>query len=606
MPWKASVYAALLAPALASAGWFDQVLDEAKQAVDNTVRQAVQQGTDDPPQEQQQTSSQPAPAASPAPTPKVAPAYDRAMVREIQQRLNALGHDAGTTDGLYGPGTRRAIESFQSGQGLAITGRPSEQLVATLREATASAPAAPPGAGDAASLAALNDLPATASGPAAPDQAPAKGRWQGQVRPEGKKGLMSYGTFDILLSDEVKVLRYGGFGTRCLATLDGSNGHYRATFVTGQSACGTGGPLTLAGDGRVTFRWEDAPNTPADERIYTGMLQRSRPAAPLAWSTDAAQRASFDVVGFRLGMSYEDALAHLASAHPDLAHEWRAIVDEGSTTIVEQLTQKDAKKLGPHIAHGEQLSLLFEAQTAAQMQVEQDPQVLARRAEIDRMAEERAAQQARQRQEQRAQLRSMSRQERAEYRQAQQQPSAANTPPPLPEKPPLRPSGADAELLIIGRLMTFSASQRPHEANVTQALIDKYGAPSVRVEQGPRRLLQWTLDPAGDRIAEASGGPCDHVSKAPGRIEGLVDYYGTKGVQIDIPPTVSPSCGLTVKVKLDYNDRDRGVNRMTVIAYDQQRLLGDEWYKAVQFTRALAAKAVAKQQATKQVAAPDL
>ena len=39
------------------------------------------------------------------------------------------------------------------------------------------------------------------------------------------------------------------------------------------------------------------------------------------------------------------------------------------------------------------------------------------------------------------------------------------------------------------------------------------------------------------------------------------------------------------------NDRDRGVNRMTVIAYDQQRLLGDEWYKAVQFTRALAAKA---------------
>lgn len=605
MPWKALACTALLAPGMASAGWFDQVLKETRQAVDETVRDAARQAAGED-QHDDAPPKAPARSAPSSPPKHTAPGYNRAMVREIQQRLNALGHDAGTPDGVYGPGTGRAIRAFESERGLAVTGRPSESLLAALRAAEPVAPATAPKSASATPVAALNDLPPTTSGAKKVAKAPLKGRWQGQLRPKGKGGPMSYGTFDIVLSEQTQVLRYGSFGTACLAELDGDNGSYRANFVTGRSACGSRGSLTLDADGNATFRWDDAPNTPPEQRIYSGSLQRTRPAWPLAWSSDASQRDAFDVIGFKLGMSYEDALAYLKSAHPDLAHEWRAIVDEGSTTIVEQLTQKDAQKLGPTITHGEQLSLLFETQTPQQMRVEQDPAVLKRRADIEQMEKQRAEQQRRQREEQRTKLRSMSRQERAEYRLAQRQAHAEAAPPPLPEKPALRPSGADAELLVIGRLMTFSGNQRPHEAKVTRALTDKYGTPSARVDQGPRRFLEWVFDREGRRIASAKGGPCDHISKAPGRIEGLVDYYGTKGIQVDVPPTVSPACGLTVKAQLNYNDRDRGVYRMSVIVYDQQRLLGDEWYKVVQFTQALAAKEVAKQQATQRVAAPDL
>jgi len=255
------------------------------------------------------------------------------------------------------------------------------------------------------------------------------------------------------------------------------------------------------------------------------------------------------------------------------------------------------------------MTLVFEAQSPEEMEVEQDPQVLARRAEIERLKAERAETLRQRRQERISRSRSRSR-----VSAGQSSPAAEteNELPPIPEMPALRPSGAEGELLVIVRAMTFSGSGRPHEAGVTDALVEKYGAPSARVDQGPVRTLQWVFDAGGEKIADAAGGPCEHISKAPGRIEGLVDYYGvkglyvSKGLQLGIPPTVSPQCGLTVKARLRYDDRDQGVSRLTVVVYDQQRLLGDEWKKVSLFSKAYLEEEKAKQAATKAVKAPEL
>ncbi|ETX27927.1 lytic murein transglycosylase [Roseivivax isoporae] len=53
--------------------------------------------------------------------------------REIQTRLNAQGYDAGTPDGVIGSGTEAAIRAWQSANGMAVTGEPSQALLAALR-----------------------------------------------------------------------------------------------------------------------------------------------------------------------------------------------------------------------------------------------------------------------------------------------------------------------------------------------------------------------------------------------------------------------------------------------------------------------------------------
>jgi len=420
-----------------------------------------------------------------------------------------------------------------------------------------------------------------------PSAPPPDGRWQGRLSPKGKTSLMGYGSMDIVLSEDVDVLRYAHAATRCLAELKGEAGRYDVAFVTGQSACGRSGKLTLGADGTATFEWIDAPNTPADEKLYAGTLQHSIKAWPQTWSASTEQRGRMDAVGFTLGMSYEQALAHMKAEHDDLKNELRMIVDPGSTSIVQHLTRKN-KKLPAH-----EITLLFEAQTPAEMEVEQDPAVLARREEVKQMQAERSKK-----------LRDLRRARFSRRRDGQnpdRSPRAEDLPP-LPEMPSLRPRGADAELLVIHRKVAFPRNQRPHEQNVMQALIEKYGQPSARKDVGPQRKIQWAFDPDGNRISDASQGPCDHVWKAPGRLEGLVPYYGSKAVFA----SVSPRCGLTVKAEMRYEDSDRGVYQLSLTMYDQQRLLGDEWTKIRLFSDAYLAEEKAELAATKSVTAPDL
>ncbi|HET9729299.1 MAG TPA: peptidoglycan-binding protein [Acidimicrobiia bacterium] len=53
-------------------------------------------------------------------------------VGELQRRLNALGFDAGREDGIFGPGSERALRSFQRDAGLTVDGMFGPQTRAAL------------------------------------------------------------------------------------------------------------------------------------------------------------------------------------------------------------------------------------------------------------------------------------------------------------------------------------------------------------------------------------------------------------------------------------------------------------------------------------------
>ena len=73
---------------------------------------------------------------SPAPAAPTKPS--RKMVREIQQRLTALGYDPGTPDGLMGRRTRAAIRAFETDTQIPVTGQPTEDLLARLQASDGS------------------------------------------------------------------------------------------------------------------------------------------------------------------------------------------------------------------------------------------------------------------------------------------------------------------------------------------------------------------------------------------------------------------------------------------------------------------------------------
>ena len=60
---------------------------------------------------------------------------DRAARRVIQEGLAASGFDAGAADGLFGPGTRRALREWQSSRGVRATGYLDASSLAALRTA---------------------------------------------------------------------------------------------------------------------------------------------------------------------------------------------------------------------------------------------------------------------------------------------------------------------------------------------------------------------------------------------------------------------------------------------------------------------------------------
>ncbi len=431
-----------------------------------------------------------------------------------------------------------------------------------------------------------------------PDAPPPDGLWQGQLVPAGKKSIIAYGNVTITLADRIKLLRYQSNGD-CHAKLEGAGGIYEARFVTGQSLCGTAATIRLGADGTVLLTWEDAPNTKPGEKSYHGKLARTAAAFPRkAWSVVADLLDSFDILGFRLGMSYGDALDRIRT-DADMNHEWRLISTangKGTLSPVE-IVKKGAGKGTAFV--GETISLQFEAQSPDEMRVEQDPDLLARRAEIDTMTRKRAEEQQRIRAEFAQKVRSLSRADQEKLRAAREERQRKLAAlPVIPEKPPLRPEGADAELLMIARVITFPRNARPHIDAVKQALIEKYGPPSHQLADG--LALEWAFDSKGTRIAIADESPCDVISPtAKQNHDGEIAYYGL------MPRFVSPACGLTLAIELK-PEKDGGLYEMRATSYDQQRLLGDNWYRTVRLAQATMERIAAELKATKAVKAPKL
>lgn len=83
----------------------------------------------------------PAALPTPSPTPLAGGARDdenSTDVKDIQERLIALNYLSGKADGIFGAGTRRALESFQELNGLEVTGVADEKTLAKLEDSKAA------------------------------------------------------------------------------------------------------------------------------------------------------------------------------------------------------------------------------------------------------------------------------------------------------------------------------------------------------------------------------------------------------------------------------------------------------------------------------------
>jgi peptidoglycan hydrolase-like protein with peptidoglycan-binding domain len=127
----------LLIAQLGHASFFDRLVNDAQRSIERGVQGVIDGAmNEDSDEAAQNTDATPQTLPSPVPpaaTPSVKkPTYDRALVKDIQQRLNGIGFDPGPPDGIYGAGTRQAIESFQRSQGLAVDGKPTAELLAQI------------------------------------------------------------------------------------------------------------------------------------------------------------------------------------------------------------------------------------------------------------------------------------------------------------------------------------------------------------------------------------------------------------------------------------------------------------------------------------------
>ena len=80
----------------------------------------------------------PRPTSTPTPAPtSIKKGASGAAVRQIQQRLKALGYYSGTVDGDFGAGTESAVKAFQRANGLTADGKVGEQTLAKLNSSKA-------------------------------------------------------------------------------------------------------------------------------------------------------------------------------------------------------------------------------------------------------------------------------------------------------------------------------------------------------------------------------------------------------------------------------------------------------------------------------------
>ena len=58
---------------------------------------------------------------------------DQETIKQVQEQLRSMGHDAGPADGIMGPKTQAAVKEFQESKGLQASGRLDSQTLAALQ-----------------------------------------------------------------------------------------------------------------------------------------------------------------------------------------------------------------------------------------------------------------------------------------------------------------------------------------------------------------------------------------------------------------------------------------------------------------------------------------
>ncbi len=419
------------------------------------------------------------------------------------------------------------------------------------------------------------------------------GQWEGVVNPsnQGHSIMMSGMTVYITITPDFAGMRVSAAASRCLAELKPTDtlGQYKAEFIDENQSCGSQALITFASGGNVTVNWLDMPNTGKEGRIYNGQLTKKTPPYQRRWSTPADERDRFDIVGLHLGMTYEEALDYLEK-HPDFEKTVSFVKDQGTSSIVIKLIANNAKKIGPEV-FGEQITLLFESQTNEDMEVEQDPKVLAAIEKRDKIIEKRNE---------------MIQQQHARTDRRRGANTASQLQlPEIPEMPKLRPLGAEAQLLVISRQIQYGNRQGPHPDNVIGALSKKYGSPSVKIERqagvANTYLLGWIFDASGNFLSDAAGSPCDLLTPTGYDLKKLAHYYSTAATASHAAGMfnqvmISPNCGLTLACEIR-TETDGSVWRIATTVYDQQRLLGDEWYRTSRLNKAMVTQQKAKSKA---------
>lgn len=89
-------------------------------------------------EQQSQQSSQ-----TSTPTSQPQSAQSSEVVKQAQEKLSAMGHNAGPVDGIAGPKTKAAVKEFQQSKGLPVSGRLDTMTLAALDTSTQSSSSAP-------------------------------------------------------------------------------------------------------------------------------------------------------------------------------------------------------------------------------------------------------------------------------------------------------------------------------------------------------------------------------------------------------------------------------------------------------------------------------
>lgn len=124
-----------------SESWDDMFKGMARDIIEEGKR-AIQEGSDrsnknnqqhQPYQQPQQQYQHQQPVQQPA--KQHASNQSKAQIRDIQTRLQILGYDPGSADGVFGNKTAKAIAQFEIDQGMPVTGQPNTNIIAALHSA---------------------------------------------------------------------------------------------------------------------------------------------------------------------------------------------------------------------------------------------------------------------------------------------------------------------------------------------------------------------------------------------------------------------------------------------------------------------------------------